>query len=273
MKAFKFILVILSVFLFGYLQNNAQSVISRQTNTQKKQVSSQNRTPKKSKQLGSNSHINSNPAKAKSKETPITISDPDGYINGHGYVDLGLPSGTKWATCNIGSVSPEDNGNYYAWGETYTKSVYIYSTWRTNDVGGVENSEKTITEKICEICDGKNLKPLYDAASVNWGSLWRMPTSGEMTELCEKCIWNWITYKGKKGYKVVGPNGNTIFLPAAGYYFDTTLEMNDKMGCYWSSTFESISFTFYVYFREDYKPCCSAYGERTNGYSVRPVVN
>lgn len=272
MKAFKFILVILSVFLFGYLQNNAQSVISRQskaktTTTEKKTVSSQKNVSKKSKKLGSNSQTNKN----KSNEQPITISAPDDYINGHGYVDLGLPSGTKWATCNIGATLPEDNGNYYAYGDTSIKSIYDVSTCITNDVGGVQKEDEAITEKIC---NGENLKPSYDAASVNWGASWRMPTSEEITELCKKSTWTWVTYKGKKGYKGVGPNGKSIFLPAAGYKFITSLEADNRIGNYRSSTFQGKYDTFKLFF-DNWEPRDIPrdikWGSRVSGYSVRPV--
>lgn len=269
MKAFKFILVILSVFLFGYLQNNAQSVISRQskaktTATEKKHVSSQKNVSKKSKKLGSNSQTNKN----KSKAQPITISAPDGYINGHGYVNLGLPSGTKWATCNIGANSPQNDGNYYAWGETSINSNYTISACRAYDIDELTKSSKALTEKMCE---GNNLKPSHDAARVNWGSLWEMPTCAQITELIEKCIWTWITYKGNKGYRVVGPNGKSIFLPAAGFKSGTSLEWYNELGDYLSSTFNGRC-NVTLKFDSINAPHCFMHSSfRSNGSSVRPV--
>ena len=193
------------------------------------------------------------------------ISIPDGYINGYAYIDLGLPSRTKWATYNIGANSPEENGNYYAWGDIGVKSKYDYSTCHTEDIGG----SKAATEKMCE---AGNLKSLYDAASVNWGSSWHMPTCTEIMELTEKCTWTWITYKGKNGYRGVGPNGKSIFLPAAGYKFDTSLEGDNEIGNYWSSTIGMESYSCNLYFlNTTYKPHSYQWGLRPAGYPVRPV--
>ena len=122
-------------------------------------------------------------------------------IAGHDYVDLGLPSGTKWATCNVGATAPHEYGNYYAWGETTTKSTYSSENSRThgvsmNDISG---------------------NPTYDAARANWGGTWRMPTEAEMEELKDNCTWTWTTQNGVNGCTITGPNGNSLFLPAAGY--------------------------------------------------------
>ena len=145
-----------------------------------------------------------------------------GTINGHGYVDLGLPSGTKWATCNVGASEPEEYGNYYAWGETtsYTK----------------DNSHRTYGKSMGDISGDAS----YDVAQAKWGGTWRLPTAGEMKELVNKCTWTWTTQSGVNGYKVIGPNGNSIFLPAAGYY-DHHSSRSGVGGCgdYWSSTIPS----------------------------------
>lgn len=139
-------------------------------------------------------------------------------INGHEYVDLGLS--VKWATCNVGASSPEDYGNYYAWGETKAKLSYDSGnsvTYGRNfgDIGGDSQ---------------------YDAATANWGSSWRLPTGLEMRELIDNCTWTWTTQGGKKGYKVTGPNGNSIFLPAAGSRGGSWLSHAGEAGIYWSST-------------------------------------
>ena len=113
-------------------------------------------------------------------------------------VDLGLPSGIKWASCNVGASSPEQFGGYYAWGETSTKSSYTYSTYQSNLSGNI----------IC----GSN----YDAAKKAWGGNWRMPTNEEFEELLANCTKTWTTVSGKRGYRLTGPNGKSIFLPCAG---------------------------------------------------------
>ena len=175
-------------------------------------------------------------------------------INGHEYVDLGLS--VKWATCNVGANSPEDYGNYYAWGETTTKSKYTNSNSKTygksiNDIKG--NSQ-------------------YDAARANWGSTWRLPTKAELKELKENCTWQWITQNGVKGYKVTSKkNGNSIFLPAAGYRAWSSHYYAGELGSYWNSTpLESITdFSDSLGFESDYH--CMGQSYRHFGRSVRPV--
>ena len=142
------------------------------------------------------------------------------YINGLRYVDLGLPSGTKWATCNVGANSPEEYGNYYAWGETSTKSSYAY------------NNSRTYKINLGEIAG----VPGYDPARAAWGSEWRLPTAQELQELVDRCVWEWTSQGAHYGYKVTGPNGNSIFLPAAGYRYESSLYGVAKCGWYWSST-------------------------------------
>ncbi len=141
--------------------------------------------------------------------------------NGREWVDLGLPSGIKWATCNVGADKPEECGNYYAWGETETKSEYTadnYATWRKN-LGDISGDS------------------LYDAARRNWGGSWRMPTKAECQELVDNCTWTWTTQGGHNGYKVTSKkNGNSIFLPASGYRSRSSLFDQGKVGDYWSST-------------------------------------
>lgn len=187
-------------------------------------------------------------------------------INGHKYVDLGLPSGLKWATCNVGANNPWENvGCYYAWGETEEKSNYDWS-WSTYKWcnGSSDNMTKYCTDSDWGRVDNKTvLDPQDDVAHVKWGGSWRMPTKAELDELCYNCTWTWTTQNEVNGYKVTGPNGNSIFLPAAG---------SDAVeGFYWSSSLTS-----------HYSPyaCCLDF-DRVNyssdtynraGYgSVRPV--
>ena len=139
------------------------------------------------------------------------------YINGYAAVDLGLS--VKWATCNVGADSPEDYGDYYAWGETETKDSYT--------------SDNSVTYRV-EMDDiAGNAE--YDAATANWGSSWRMPTCDETEELYG-CKWTWTTENDVNGYLVTGSNGNSIFLPAAGWRYGTSLYSWGGYGTYWSST-------------------------------------
>ena len=144
-------------------------------------------------------------------------SPSSGTINGHRYVDLGLS--VKWATCNVGASSPSDYGDYFAWGETSPK----YSYTRENSV--------TYKKNIGDIAGNAR----YDAARANWGSSWRLPTGSECQELVDRCTWTWTTQGGHEGYKVTGRNGNSIFLPAAGWRNGSSLDNAGEYGRYWSS--------------------------------------
>ena len=208
------------------------------------------------------------PAKpATSKPKPITVSKPTGTIEGHGYVDLGLS--VKWATKNVGASSPSDYGGYYAWGETETKSSYDWDncfdclddtgdSWGTYKIGGQTRIVPSSG---------------HDTARENWGGTWRMPTDAEFDELCNKCTWTWTSQGGHKGYKVTGPNGNSIFLPAAGFRDGTDRFDVGEYGSFWSSTLSSSS---------SYDACGLSFGSgghdtydlyRSFGQSVRPVTD
>lgn len=131
------------------------------------------------------------------------------------YIDLGLS--VKWATCNVGADSPEEYGNYYAWGETKPKLSY---------------SEENYTYKK----NPETLSFIRDVASVKMGRNWRMPTVEELQELIDECTWTWTTLNDVNGYNVEGPNGNAIFLPAAGYRYDSDLSRAGSYGGYWSNS-------------------------------------
>ena len=156
--------------------------------------------------------------------------------NGHEYVDLGLPSGVLWATCNVGADSPEDYGDYFAWGEIESKEVYNWSTYKWCE--GTYNSQtKYCTSSLLGTVDNKTILELSDdAAHANWGGDWRMPTEGEQDELRTECTWTWITQNGVNGYKVTGSNDNSIFLPAAGNRSYSDLINAILYGNYWSSS-------------------------------------
>ena len=181
-------------------------------------------------------------------------------INGHEYVDLGLPSGLKWATCNVGADSPEKYGDYYAWGETTMKSSYTKQNSFTNGI------------KMSDFSGDST----YDVAKKKWGkygceSTWRMPTMREMIELVNCCTWIKGRYNGVNGFIVKGGNGNSIFLPAAGCISDDTYYSVGDKGYYWSSVPSSKDCAYYLYFTnvdgsEDVRQYC-----RYGGYPVRPV--
>lgn len=142
-------------------------------------------------------------------EEPVTPPD------NHEWVDLGLPSGTLWATCNVGASNPEEYGDYFAWGETEPKEDYSWTTYKW--CNGTSDSMTKYCTSISGTVDGKSeLEPEDDAAYVNWGPEWRMPTYDQIKELINKCTWTWTTVNGVNGRMVTGPNGNTMFMPVPG---------------------------------------------------------
>lgn len=184
-----------------------------------------------------------------------------GNLNGHDWIDLGLPSGTRWATCNVGAETPNDNGDYFAWGETSTKAIYDHR----NSIAWDKDKSKLLTEGI--INSKGRLTMSYDAARKNWGGTWRIPTDSEWKELEKRCKWEWLP---NKGYKVSGPNGHSIFLPAAGYK-GTSLSDVGECGYYWTSTTHSTGFAGGMLIKVDY------YGNPglncSSGRSIRPVIS
>ena len=191
--------------------------------------------------------------------------------NGHEYVDLGLPSGLKWATCNVGATKPEEYGGYYAWGETEEKENYDWSTYKWCN-GSYNTMTKYCTSSSCGTVDYKTvLDPEDDVAQVKWGGRWRMPTLDELKELKNNCTWIWTTQNGVNGYKVTSKtNGNSIFLPAAGYRSGTDLFDSGSVGCYWSgSLYSSSELAYILCFMSGYYNCEFSY--RNCGHCVRPV--
>ena len=206
------------------------------------------------------------------KDEPTT---PDN----HEYVDLGLPSGTLWATCNVGADTPEGYGDYFAWGETKPKEVYNWQTYKW-----CKGSYDTLT-KYCTTDDlGKvdrktELVPEDDAAYVNWGPKWRMPTQEQQKELIEKCRWTMETRNGVEGRLVTGPNGNTLFFPAAGYYENSSLQEAGltcscwSRSCYTSNGISTNAFSAADMGFEEETLCYlnGRYHNRYYGHSVRAV--
>ena len=169
------------------------------------------------------------------------------------YVDLGLPSGIKWATCNVGATTPEGYGDYFAWGETQPKDYYDWSTYKYCN-GSSTTMTKYCIDSSYGTVDNKTVLELEDdAAHVNWGGNWRMPTKAEQEELIDtnNCTWKWTTQNGVEGYKVISKkNGNSIFLPAAGCRNGDDLVTAGSNGFYWSSSLYTggSDYAFGVYF-------------------------
>ena len=202
--------------------------------------------------------------------------DPVTPPDSHEWVDLGLPSGTLWATCNVGAKFPEDYGDYFAWGETEPKDYYDWSTYKW-----CNGDEKTLTKYCNKSSFGYNgfvdnkteLDPEDDAAYVNWGSSWRMPSQEQMQELCDNCTWQWTLLNGVNGYLVTGVNGYSLFLPAEGRRSDNSLEYVGSYGFYRSRILYNSPINAYgliFYFDEEYWYGSDA-DYRDYGFSVRPV--
>ena len=192
--------------------------------------------------------------------------------SGHEYVDLGLPSGLKWATCNVGANNPWEYGGYYAWGETEEVSYYDWSAYKWCSNGGYDALTKYCTESDYGTVDNKTvLDPQDDVARVKWGGTWRMPTKAEQDELRNNCTWTWTTQNGVKGYKVTGPNGNSIFLPAAGARYGTELGGCGYCGSYWSSSLYDYGSYAACGLEFSYDRCLWNNDLRYDGSSVRPV--
>ena len=185
-------------------------------------------------------------------------------VNGHKFVDLGLPSGLLWARNNVGASTPYADGDYYAWGETETKSYYSWDTYKWGSSTTKYNSS-----------DGKTtLEASDDVATVKWGKECRMPSRAEFQELYNKCDWTWKSnYNGTSGYLVKGPNGQTIFLPASGDRSNGDLYYHGSRGYYWSSSLyaSNTDYAYSLYFYSD-NISPSSYNRWYNGRSVRPVA-
>ena len=187
-------------------------------------------------------------------------------------VDLGLPSGTLWADRNVGADAPEAYGDYFAWGETEPKSKYDWSTYKWCN-GSDDTQIKYCTKSSYGTVDSTTVLDLEDdAAYVNMGSAWRMPTYAEMQELMDNCTTTWTTQNGVDGRKVTGKNGNSIFLPAAGCFSGSYLNRAGSNGDYWSSSLDESkpSNACILYFYSDNYNWGSY--SRSVGRTVRAVV-
>ena len=196
-------------------------------------------------------------------------SDDDTPTTDSRAVDLGLS--VKWASSNVGATAPEEYGGYYAWGETEEKSDYSWDTYKYCN-GTSTSTTKYCTRSSYGTVDNKTtLEPTDDVATVKWGGSWRMPTKAEQDELRNNCTWTWTTLNGVNGYRVTGPNGNSIFLPAAGHRYGTEVNGQGSSGGCWSSSLNS-SYSYNAYgLHFDSSDCGWYNGSRYFGHSVRPV--
>ena len=206
-------------------------------------------------------------------ECSVRVKKPDTMV----WVDLGLPSGTLWATCNVGASSPEEYGDYFAWGETKPKSTYDWSTYKYS------NGSITTMTKYCPKSnygyngftdDKTELDPEDDAATANWGSGWQMPSSSQLQELYNSnyTTSTWTTQNGINGRRITSKsNGKSIFLPAAGYRYDASIDRLGGSNQHWSRSLHlAYCSSAYMLF-SDSNYIRTDYSNRYFGKSVRPV--
>lgn len=203
----------------------------------------------------------------------VNLAVESRYPDSRSYVDLGLS--VKWANCNIGAEYPWEYGSYFCWGETYVKDAYYldnYFCYR-------ESTEELVEERYYyfETIDHEiSGSYSYDAAYYQWGYDWRMPTYSEISELVENCSWRWTSVRGVYGYIVTGPNGNSIFLPAAGDRNGYDAEECGLSGYYWCGTSaydygDYYGDSAYLLSFSDGENGDVYYAARSWGFSVRPV--
>lgn len=197
---------------------------------------------------------------------PVNVSS-SGVLDSHEYVDLGLPSGTLWATCNVGSNSPSDCGKYLAWGEIDEKDIYSWDNYKhcTSGNGRV----------LTKYYDGDNLtvlQPTDDAAKVLWGGGWCMPSDTQWDELINHTNASWTKMNGVYGYLLTADNGNTIFFPAGMSRWQDGYQGFGNWGSYWSNTVYNYKWKAWTcIFDEDELRLAEDY--RGDGRLVRPVRN
>ena len=192
-------------------------------------------------------------------EMPIVPEEPEQDINGYPYVDLGLPSGVKWATRNVGAFEPQEVGTYFAWGEIKSKEMFS------------QEECSTYYKEMGDISGDAN----YDVAAYAWGSTWRMPTEAEVIELRDNCTFEWVMLNVyMQGCIVTGPNGNQIYLPSGGFKTNQSVDFADAEAAYWTSTPDTSNgdlgyATFFYAYNNNF--CNRGWMSRYVGLLVRPV--
>ena len=187
--------------------------------------------------------------------------------NWHRYVDLGLPSGLLWATCNVGAKEPWERGLYFSWGN-------VVGHEKESEYGfGTSNDGPYATTPGASLINSIPVDVEYDAARANFGGSWRMPTTAEFKELDDNCTSVWTTQNGVNGMMLTSRiNGNSVFFPAAGFYYGTLLEYEDTIGYYWSSSFNSQTNAYSLLFGRGYV-YPQDYSSRFIGHPVRAVLD
>lgn len=180
------------------------------------------------------------------------------YINGYEYVDLGLPSGLKWAACNVGAADLYETGEYFAWGELKTKESFATT------------NSSTYGYPIADFSGDAE----HDVATFAWGSTWRMPTEAEVLELKNNCVFEWVLIDNDtQGCFVTGPNGNQIYLPASGLALNESIDFPDQ-AAYWTSTHDTsngdLGYATYLYIYNN-NTVNRGWMSRYVGLLVRPV--
>lgn len=208
-------------------------------------------------------------------DEPNHGNDQGNELNGHEYVDLGLPSGTLWATCNVDAETPESYGVYYAWGETEPKALY---DWKSYKYGRFIHERYELNKYCTDSSFGLDgfvdhltvMEPDDDVARACWGERWRMPTIEEWGELSQNTIGEWTSQNGVDGWLFTASNGNSLFLPAAGYWWDDAF--NARLGLYWSRSVNK-EFPYRAWgfhFNTDSGHLCGS-SDRNRGQAVRAV--
>ena len=199
------------------------------------------------------------------RDTPV--ANTDNPVANHEFVDLGLPSGTLWATCNVGADNPEDFGDFFAWGETEPKDFYDWENYKYgNCVDGFYELYKYYSDDNLTV-----LEPCDDAVRANWGNEWRMPTKEEYDELYMETTFIWTKINGVYGRLLKGSNENIIFMPATGFILGSQ-SIGPGLGIYWSSSLQTVSLVSAWSLHFDWENChvCATY-ERSRGHVVRGV--
>lgn len=205
------------------------------------------------------------PERPRSAAIQVEVKTLDGVTDAAEAIDLGLPSGMLWASWNIGASAPEEAGNYYAWGETLEKANYSWSTYQHS-----EDYEETVHD----IGDNIGFTE-YDVANKQWGGLWRLPTWEDFSELTKNCTKKWEQLNGQWGMRFTGPNGNSIFLPAAGFFDEKTFNEESTEGYYWAGNIDDRSAcnANEPLYLKLYNNSAGCYYSKNlyMGYSIRPV--
>lgn len=188
---------------------------------------------------------------------------PQTPFNGHDYVDLGLPSGTLWATCNVGANSPEEYGDYFAWGEIEPKETYTWDNYKWGTESNITKYNSTDGKTVLDLTD--------DAAHIIMGGDWHMPSATQLVELQDNCTLTWTTQNNISGYLISATNGNSIFLPTAGNWF-ASLYNAGSLGYYWSYSIYENNSKCARYMSLNSSQVGSSFDNRFFGASVRGVI-